>query len=198
MRKRALWVLINPRLWAVRTMYILWVKFCSCVNEPRVYHTEWIKSEIEEPISYINSCMWDLENCYRWTYLLGRNRDADIGNRCVDTGWNESGEWGCFLCTSMCKIDPDPDPAMSKTVETYLIAQGAQVGTLWRPNWDWGRDRGRSKREVIYVYVKLIHFIVQQELTQHGKATLSQLIKKKNLLLTNFSMWWEESGLAYS
>ena len=83
------------------------------------------------------------------------------------------------MCTSMCKIDPDPDPVMSKTVETYLIVQGAQVGALWRPNWDWGRDRGKSKREGIYVYVKLIHFIVQQELTQHGKATLTQLIKKK-------------------
>ena len=28
--------------------------------------------------------MWNLEKWYRWTYLQGRNRDADIENRCVD------------------------------------------------------------------------------------------------------------------
>ena len=31
---------------------------------------------------------------------------------------------------------------------------------------------GRSKREVMYVYMKLIHFIVQQKLTQNCKATI--------------------------
>ena len=160
-------------------------------------YTEWSKSEREKPVWHINSCMWNLENCYRWTYLLGRNRDADVGNRCVDTGWNDSGDWGCFLCTSTCKTDPDPDSAIPKSAETYLLAQGAQLGALWWPKWDWGRDRGRSKREGIHVYMKLIHFIVQQKLTQHGKATLLQLFFK-NLLLTNFSMRWKESGLAYS
>ena len=40
-----------------------------------------------------------------------------------------------------------------------------------------GRDRrlgGRSKREGIYVYIELIHFGVQQELTHHCKATIPQ------------------------
>ena len=42
---------------------------------------------------------------------------------------------------------------------------------------------GRSRREGIYIfiYMWLIHFIVQQKLTQHYKATIPQL-KKKNLL----------------
>ena len=33
-----------------------------------------------------------------------------------------------------------------------------------------GVFRGKSKREGIYVYIWLIHFIVQQRLTQHCKA----------------------------
>ena len=44
----------------------------------------------------------------------------------------------------------------------------------------WDRGCGRSKREGIYVYIYLITFIVQQKLTQHCKATISQLKKKKN------------------
>ena len=31
---------------------------------------------------------------------------------------------------------------------------------------------GRSEREGIYVYIQLIHFVVQQKLTQHCKATI--------------------------
>ena len=38
---------------------------------------------------------------------------------------------------------------------------------------------GRSKREGIQVYIQLVHFIVQQKLTQHCKATILQW-KKKN------------------
>ena len=35
-----------------------------------------------------------------------------------------------------------------------------------------------SKREVIYVYIWLIHFIVQWKLAQHCKATIPQLKKE--------------------
>ena len=42
--------------------------------------------------------MWNLEICYKWTYLQSRNRDTDIENKCVDTkggkaGWDELGDW---------------------------------------------------------------------------------------------------------
>ena len=33
---------------------------------------------------------------------------------------------------------------------------------------------GRSKREGIYVYIELIPFVVQQNLTQHCKAVILQ------------------------
>ena len=34
---------------------------------------------------YINAYMWNLEKCYRWTYLQGENRDTDVENGQVDT-----------------------------------------------------------------------------------------------------------------
>ena len=43
------------------------------------------KSEREKEI-YINAYIWNLEKWYRWTYLQGGNRDADIENKHVDTG----------------------------------------------------------------------------------------------------------------
>ena len=44
--------------------------------------------------------------------------------------------------------------------------------------WDGGGVGGVSQREGIYVYIWLIHFAVQQKLTQHCKAT----IKEKKIL----------------
>ena len=35
--------------------------------------------------------MWDLKKLHRWTYLQGRNRDADVENRLVDTTEEEEG-----------------------------------------------------------------------------------------------------------
>ena len=43
----------------------------------------------------------------------------------------------------------------------------------------WEAGVGRSKREGIYVYIQLIHFTVQEKLTQRCKAILLQLKKKK-------------------
>ena len=36
----------------------------------------------------------------------------------------------------------------------------------------WNGGQGRSKKEGVYVYIELTHFIVQQKLTQHCKATI--------------------------
>ena len=47
------------------------------------------------------------------------------------------------------------------------------LSALWLPRGvRWGRMGGRSQREGIYVYTWLIHFTVQQKLTQHRKATI--------------------------
>ena len=67
-----------------------WVIF-SDVDELRVRHTEWSKSETEKQISCINSCTWNLETLYRWTCLQGRNRDTDVENGRVDTAGDGEG-----------------------------------------------------------------------------------------------------------
>ena len=47
--------------------------------------------------------------------------------------------------------------------------------------WDGGGVEGRLKRKGIYVYLQLIHFILQQKLIQYFKAIILQLKKKKQL-----------------
>ena len=38
--------------------------------------------------------MWNLEKWYKWTYLQGRNRKADVENGRVDIGGAVEGEGG--------------------------------------------------------------------------------------------------------
>ena len=45
--------------------------------------------------------------------------------------------------------------------------------------WDGGGEGRQSKREGMCVYIQLIHFIVQQKLTQHYKAIKPQKINLK-------------------
>ena len=58
---------------------------CRDMDGPRDCHTEWIKSEREKQILYINAYMWNLEKWYRWTGLQGRNIDTDVENKRIDT-----------------------------------------------------------------------------------------------------------------
>ena len=74
----------------------IWVSWTE-VDEPRVYYTEWSKSEIEKQILCAHVCIyiWNLEKRYSWTYFQGRNRDTNVENKSVDTaregdvGWEE-------------------------------------------------------------------------------------------------------------
>ena len=46
------------------------------------YHfKELFESGRERQISYNIAYMWNLEKCYGWTYLQGRNRDTDVGKK---------------------------------------------------------------------------------------------------------------------
>ena len=63
---------------------LIWVS-SSEVDEPKAYCTEWSKSEREKQKAYINAYIWNLEKLYWWTYLQGRNRDAVIEKRLIDT-----------------------------------------------------------------------------------------------------------------
>ena len=55
------------------------------------------------------------------------------------------------------------------------IAQGDQLGALWPPR-GWDREGGKEAQEGgnmgINVYIQLIHFVIQQKLTPHCKATI--------------------------
>ena len=46
----------------------------------------------EKKNKYINTYVWNLGKWYRRTYLQGRNRDADIEDRCLDTVKEGEGE----------------------------------------------------------------------------------------------------------
>ena len=71
---------------------------CRIVDGPTDCHKEWCKSKREKQMSYNTIYMWDLEKCYRWTYLQSRNRETDVENKLTDTkgegrvGW--IGRWG--------------------------------------------------------------------------------------------------------
>ena len=52
-------------------------------------------------------------------------------------------------------------------MKTYCIAPVTLLGALWSPKWE-----GNPKKR-IFVNIQLIHFAIQQKLTQHGKATYS-------------------------
>ena len=64
-----------------------------------------------------------------------------------------------------------------KLVGTCCTAQGAQPGALWWPSQVDEGEGGRLK-EGTYVYVYLIHQVVQHKLTQQWEATISQWNQK--------------------
>ena len=58
-----------------------------------------VKSEREKQTWYINTCIWNLEKCYRPPHFQGRNRDTDAGDGHVDVaevgvGAGRIGRWG--------------------------------------------------------------------------------------------------------
>ena len=72
----------------------IWIS-SSEVNEPRACYTEWSQSERGKQISYMKAFIRTREKRYWWTYLQGRNGDADVENRLMDTaGEGEDGTNG--------------------------------------------------------------------------------------------------------
>ena len=60
----------------------------SCSKEAQERNKKTIL-EKEKQILYTNTYIWNLEKWYRWTYLQGRNRGADVEN-----GPGHMGSWG--------------------------------------------------------------------------------------------------------
>ena len=62
----------------------IWVS-SSEANEPRVYYTEWSKSERERKASCINAYIWNLERWYYQSYVQDSKGDTDVKDRLLDT-----------------------------------------------------------------------------------------------------------------
>ena len=56
----------------------------------------------------------------------------------------------------------------------YSTGSSAQCSVMTQMGGMGGGVRGTSKREGIYVYIQLIHFVVQQKLIQHCKEIILQ------------------------
>ena len=63
-------------------------------------------------------------------------------------------------------------------MRTSCIAQGTLLSALWWPKWEEIKKKQKTKNRLC-VYIWLIHFVVQQKLTQHCKAIIILQFKKK-------------------
>ena len=71
-----------------------------------------------------------------------------------------------------------PTLASQTLLRDWVGCPGATWGWGGRGRGNWGGELGRRlKREGIYVYIQLIHFVVQQKLTQHCKTIIVQFLK---------------------
>ena len=147
----------------------------SNMDGPRDCCTEWRKSERERQISYNVAHMWNLEKCHRWTYL-----QAEIESQMYKTNlWLPKGELtgGGTNWETGIDIYTHWDCTQNRSLmRSYRIAQGTLLNALWWPKW-----KGNLKQRSVYIYfiyiyicIYLIHFAVQQKLTQHCKAIILQ------------------------
>ena len=66
--------------------YLIVILICmSLIMDLESVNTERSKTERGKQILYINTYMWDIEKCYRWTYLQGKSRALDVQSKHVDT-----------------------------------------------------------------------------------------------------------------
>ena len=103
--------------------------------------------------------------------LQGRNTDTDkenghtgvMGERKGGKNWKSSTD--IYIYTLPCV----KYTASGKLLQSTSCSAWCSVMT-----WSGEQLEGRLKREEIYAYVQLIHFIVQLRLIQHCKATIFQ------------------------
>ena len=119
-------------------------------------HTERSRSEREKQMSYINTCICNLEKWYRGTYLRGKNRHR---NGHVDVKGSGGMNWEIEI--DICAL-----PCVNRElVDTYSVAERAQLSAVWWPRWDRGRMGGgptwRGDRYThTHTHTQVIHFIL--------------------------------------
>ena len=66
--------------------YLIVILICiSLIMDLESVNTERSKTERGKQILYINTYMWDIEKCYRWTYLQGKSRVLNVQSKHMDT-----------------------------------------------------------------------------------------------------------------
>ena len=84
----------------------IWVS-SSEVDEPETCYTERSKSKREKQIQCINPYIQNLENWHWWTYVQGRNGDADVETGLMDRvgrrEWDEQRKQHQHIPTTMCE-----------------------------------------------------------------------------------------------
>ena len=132
-----------------------------------VIHSKSIRKR--KQILYINAYMWNLGKWYRWTYLQSRIRNTDKENKCANTkrgqGSGMNWETGTDIYPLL-RMKWVTDRNLSGTA---CRAQGILLSAL-----GWPRRKGNPKQERMYVYIQLIHFAIQQKLTQCCQANTSE------------------------
>ena len=118
----------------------IWVS-SSEVAEPRACYTEGSQSEREKPTKYINAYFQNLEKCYWWTYLQGRNGDPDVENGLVDiggeqeSGMNEESSINIYTLSSIGWT----------AGEKLLCSTGSPVWPSWWPEGMGWREERESR-----------------------------------------------------
>ena len=133
---------------------------------------EWSKSEGEKQTSYINAYIWNLEIWYWWTYVQGRNGDADTENRLVGTAGEGKGGTMERAALRHTHHHMQTDGQCGVTARCRELKPGAPWsprGAEQRGRWASG-SRGRGHTQ----YLWLIHADVWQKPTQYGRATILQ------------------------
>ena len=109
-------------------------------DESRACYTERNKSEREKQILYIDAYTWNLEKWYWWTYLQGRNRDADVENGLAATvGEGEGNTDACIHTTTW-----------TPESQWEAAAQDRELSLMLCDNLGGGEGGSRGK---MYVYI---------------------------------------------
>ena len=120
----------------------IWVS-TNEVDEPRVYFTEWSKSERERQTLYINTRVWSLERNLSAGQQWRDRRRADLWTWCGRTGWQGSREKHGSISITW----------NSQPVRICFVTQGAQPSALWQPRevgWGGRWEGGSGGRGQIY------------------------------------------------
>ena len=119
-----------------------------------------------------NSCIWNLERWYWWSYLQGNNGHADIGDRLVDPVGEEEGGTNWENSMETCTLPHVKEVASANVVRDTGSSSQGSVTT-------WGRGMGREmggrfKSEGTCVYPWLISVDIWQKAAQYCKAIIPQ------------------------